>query len=160
MADGAPNGYSIISFDGTDYKLDFHAAGRSPDYQIELDAPELVSTSQLAETIVSANFFNGSEHSVVEMRVDDGAWRPMEHARTFDPKYQRHFDREAAVLETKKEAWRGMAKPKPSTHLWQGALPGDLRTGTHKIEVRATDDWDRTFTEARVLRVTEPPTGS
>ena len=29
MADGAPNGYSVISFDGTDYRLDFFAAGRS-----------------------------------------------------------------------------------------------------------------------------------
>ncbi|MEZ6066937.1 MAG: calcineurin-like phosphoesterase family protein [Planctomycetaceae bacterium] len=38
MKDGAPNGYSIISFDGVEYRLDYRAAGRSPDYQMEIDA--------------------------------------------------------------------------------------------------------------------------
>ncbi|MDN5782599.1 MAG: calcineurin phosphoesterase, partial [Luteimonas sp.] len=29
---------------------------------------------------------------------------------------------------------------KPSAHLWRGALPTDLGTGEHRVEVRALDD--------------------
>jgi hypothetical protein len=153
MADGAPNGYSIISFNGTDYRLDFHAAGRGPGYQMEVDAPEVVGASQLAETIISANVFNGSQNSVVEMRIGDGEWQTMKHTRAIDPKYQRTFDREAALL-AKNEAWRALPEPDPSSHLWRLSLPANVPVGTHAIEVRATDDWDRTFTATRIVRVT------
>src|SRR5690606_4139314 len=108
MADGAPNGYSIISFDGTDYNLEFRAAGRSADYQIEVDAPEVVSTAQLADTVVYANVFNGSEKSVVEMRVGDGEWQPMEQTREVDPKYARTFELEEAVIGNP-PAWRKLS---------------------------------------------------
>ena len=42
MADGAPNGYSIISFDGAKYSLDFKAAGQPADYQMRIMMPELI----------------------------------------------------------------------------------------------------------------------
>src|SRR5690606_14804136 len=114
MADGAPNGYSIISFDGTDYRLEYRAAGRSADYQIEVDAPEVVTTAQLSDTIVYANVFNGSEKSVVEMRVGDGEWRAMEQTREVDPQFQRVVELEARLLEHE-AAWRKLPKPKASS---------------------------------------------
>lgn len=154
MADGAPNGYSILSFDGTDYTLDFKAAGRPTDYQMHIQAPEAVATADLEETAVYVNVFNGSERSTVEMRVGDCDWASMQHTIQVDPHYQQVFDEEAAILaETK--AWRELPHPKPSSHLWTAALPADLAPGTHLLRVRTTDMSGRTFEASRVLRVEE-----
>lgn len=160
MADGAPNGYSIISFDGTDYELDFFAAGRPANHQMEIDAPEEIALAQVAETPVFVNFFNGSAKSTVEFRVGAGPWQAMAHTREIDPKLQRTFEREEAILNRAKEQkapapWRPMSKPKASSHLWKAPLPAGVGAGTHQIEVRATDDFGRTHTDRRVLRVVE-----
>lgn len=152
MADGAPNGYSIISFDGTDYQLDFRAAGRPDDYQMEIDAPEVVAAAGLPDTTVYANVFNGSARSVVELRVGEGEWITMQHTREIDPQYQHVFDHEARLLAHGK-AWRELPKPKPSSHLWKAALPATTPAGTHLIEVRATDARGRTVTSQRVIRI-------
>ncbi|MBX3437780.1 MAG: calcineurin-like phosphoesterase family protein [Planctomycetaceae bacterium] len=152
MADGAPNGYTIIRFDGTDYALDYFAAGRSPDYQMEIEAPEVLTSSEAPETAVFANVFNGSEKWTVEMQIGDAEWSPMERTVAIDPKYQQVFDREAVLLE-KAENWRKLPKPKLSTHLWRGVLPGELPPGTHPIRVRATDERGRTFHGQRIIRV-------
>ena len=152
MADGAPNGYSIMSFDGTDYALDFYAAGRSPDYQMEIDAPELVTQSEAETATVFVNVFNGSEKTTVEMRVGDGEWTTMERTVAIDPKFQRVFDHEAALLELE-EKWRKLPKPKESTHLWRSALPAGLPAGTHRIEIRATDENGRVYEDERIIRV-------
>lgn len=153
MADGAPNGYSLLSFDGTDYRLDFRAAGRPADYQMEIDAPESVGQPELSSHTVTANVFNGSSKTIVELRGGDGEWRRMTKVSLADPKLQRVFDREEAVL-AKIEAWRRLKEPKPSTHLWQISLPADLTPGTHLLQVRATDRDGRVVTGHRVLRVT------
>ncbi|MEO2032288.1 MAG: calcineurin-like phosphoesterase family protein [Planctomycetaceae bacterium] len=152
MADGAPNGYSLLSFDGTDYKLDFRAAGRSPEYQMEIDAPEVVQRSDLINQTISANVFNGSAKSVVELRVGDSDWRRMTKVNLIDPKFQRVYDREAQLLE-KKAAWRQLPAPKESSHLWQISLPPDLSSGTHLLHVRATDRHGRVCMGQRILRV-------
>jgi hypothetical protein len=157
MADGAPNGYSIISFDGTNYHLDFFAAGRSPDYQMEIDAPEVVSTAELADTPVYVNVFNGSEKSTVLLRVGQGEWVTMQHSREVDPKYQRRYDLEEKLLK-QTESWRKLPKPKPSSHLWRAMLPGSVAAGTHSIEVKATDRLGRSHSSTRIIRVS-PQTG-
>ncbi|MDA1052209.1 MAG: calcineurin-like phosphoesterase family protein [Planctomycetota bacterium] len=153
MADGAPNGYSIISFDGTNYKLDYKAAGRSADYQMQIHAPEVVAIDKLSETVVYVNVFNGSERSKVEMRVgQDGTWTAMQHTREIDPLLQRVFDAEEKVIGEPAN-WRKMSKPKASTHLWKAAIPTDATVGTHSIEVRETDMNGRTLIARRVLRI-------
>ncbi len=152
MADGAPNGYSIISFDGTDYQLDFHAAGRGPDYQIEIDAPEVITADAAPKTTIYANVFNGSEKTTVSFRVAGQKWTSMVHSREIDPKYQRTVDREAEIL-AQGNRWRKLPKPKPSSHLWKAVLPSDLPIGTHQIEIRAQDHWGRTFRASRIIRV-------
>ena len=155
MADGAPNGYSIISFDGTDYKLDFFAAGRSNDYQMEIDAPEVVSLGHLPETSVFVNVFNGSEKNTVQMRIGAGNWLTMEQVREVDPKYQRRYDLEESLLK-QGAAWRKLPKPKPSSHLWRASLPAGIGPGTHALEVKSTDRLGRVSSGRRILRVVRP----
>ncbi len=153
MADGAPNGYSIISFDGTNYKLDYKAAGRSADYQMQIHAPEVVSIDKLGETTIYVNIFNGSERSKVEMRVgQDGSWTTMQHTREIDPLLQQVFEAEEKVIGEPTN-WRKMSKPKPSTHLWKSPLPSGVSTGAHLIEIRETDMNGRTLKAERVIRV-------
>jgi hypothetical protein len=151
MADGAPNGYSIISFDGNKYSLDFKAAGRSKKYQMSIHAPEQVSTAKAAETDVFVNVFNGSERSKVEMRLGrDGEWQTMERQVKEDPTL---VDLYRAENEIEKKPWRTMSKPKPSTHLWQARLPADPPAGTHLISIRETDMFGRTHEGRRVIRI-------
>ena len=154
MADGAPNGYSILSFDGTDYTLDFKAAGRPADYQMHIHAPEVVSMVELEETAVYANVFNGSSRSSVELRIGGSDWETMQQINEIDPRYQQVFDEEAAVL-AETSAWRKMSNPKRSTHLWRAVLPNDVGAGTHLLRVRTTDMSGRTYESSRVIRVEE-----
>jgi hypothetical protein len=152
MADGAPNGYSIITFDGKKYRLDFKAAGRPADYQMEIHAPEEVSADRLGETLVYVNLFNGSERSKVELSLDGTTWVPMHHTREVDPKYRAVFDAEAAVLATAKK-FRQLAEPKESSHLWKAPLPSTAGPGTHVLRVRATDVNGEPHADQRVIRV-------
>ncbi len=153
MADGAPNGYSILSFDGTKYQLDFKAAGRSTNYQMQIHAPEVVTVDKLSETAIYVNVFNGSERSQVEMRVGQaGSWTKMAQTRAIDPQLQRVYDAEEKVIGDPAN-WRKMSKPKNSTHLWKGSLPSDTVPGTHLIEVRETDMHGRKIASQRVIRI-------
>lgn len=155
MADGAPNGYSIISFDGTKYQLDYKAAGRSADYQMQIHAPEIVTLNKLYDTLIYVNVFNGSERSKVEMRVGSkDIWTVMEHTREVDPQLQWVFEAEEKVIGDPAN-WRRMSKPKSSTHLWKAALPTDTAVGTHLIEIRETDMHGRTIKSQRVIRIAE-----
>ena len=162
MADGAPNGYSIVSFNGQTYEFEFRAAGRSKNYQMQIHAPDLIETTQLEETSVYANVFNGSEKTQVEMRIrtrpgsgqgTDGPWQSMTHTAEPDPKYIQTFENEK-LLPAKN--WRDLPKPKNSTHLWKATLPADLEPGLHVLEVRATEETGKQFESRRLFRVGKP----
>ncbi len=151
MRDGAPNGYSIITFDGTRYSIEFKAASRAKDYQMNIYAPEAVDGWQAHKTEVLVNVFGGSERSRVEMRLGrDGTWQTMEKVAREDPAY--------AVL---KEAETGSVPPPgrklpakmKSPHLWMGMLPRYPRAGVLPIEVRTTDMFGRTYTATRTVTV-------
>ncbi|CAN5900100.1 calcineurin-like phosphoesterase family protein [soil metagenome] len=181
MRDGAPNGYSIFSFDGQNYSIEFRAAGRPKEYQMNIYAPEEIESSEAAETEILVNVFAGSEKSVVEMRLGaDGEWVPLERISIEDPAYvatkaredaylaammeraERH--REAAGEATNVDEVRGRRRvqelpfiPLPdankSPHIWRGRLPADPPEGVHLIEVRTTDMFDQTYNDRRSIRV-------
>jgi hypothetical protein len=152
MADGAPNGYSIITFDGQQYTLDFKVAGKSPEYQMNIQVPEAVPVDRIEATDVYVNVFNGSEKSTVEIRWSDrSAWVPLERTVMNDPAYSRIVADEAKIGD---KTWRELTKPKPSTHLWHGRLPAGVSPGTHRLQVRTTDMHGRTLTADRIVRVT------
>ena len=155
MADGGPNGYSILNFNGGNYWLDYHSAGRGSDYQMEIDAPEVVNAADAASTPIYVNFFNGDEHSVVKLRVDNEDWSTLEHVREADPKYVRTFEKENMILEKDSTLWRKLPKPGVSTHLWKGMLPAHISAGTQRIDVQAVDRHGRAFDDHRIIRVEE-----
>ncbi len=164
MADGAPNGYSVISFDGHQYQLDFRAAGRPKDYQMSIMMPEEVATDQLAKTDVLVNVFNGSNRSTVEISLDDtDTWVALEQVRFEDPNYLETRQRELAIREKlaaggiePDRMFRELTGPKPSSHLWRGRLPANLTAGLHLLRVRTRDMDGRRHDGVRAFRVRAP----
>lgn len=137
MSDGAPNGYSILSFDGKDYQLDFKAAGRSADYQMRIAIAEEVKVTELEKTDVFVNVFNGSEKSTVEMSIDGSAEMvKLKKVVGFDPFYVEMVKEDRAI--TKRDA-PNLPSPKQCPHLWKGRLPESLALGTHLISIKSTD---------------------
>lgn len=150
--DGTPNGYSIISFDGAEYGLEYKAAGRPADYQMQIHAPEVITAADVASTVVTANVFNGLPTSVIEMRIGTGDWTAMSPTTRPDPTYQRLYELEELVAE---KPWLKLPTPKDSSHLWEAMLPEGLAPGSHLIEVRASKVFGKTYSGRRIVRVTK-----
>ena len=151
MADGAPNGYSIITFDGHEYTLDFKAAGRPAGYQMNIQSPDAVTADKAGQTDIYVNVFNGSERSKVEMRFGEtGKWTPMDRTLINDPGYVKLRAAEQAV---KDKPWRDLPNPKKCPHLWHARLPDKPPVGTHTLHVRTTDMHGRIYHGYRVIRV-------
>lgn len=149
MRDGAPNGYSTITFDGRNATFDFKAARRPADYQMNIQAPEVIAASAAANTTIHVNVFSGSEKSTVHFRVSDGKWMRMKKVRAKDPLYTTIRERDLRDFP-KAPALNG---PVDSTHLWRANLPADLKPGAQLIHVKTKDMYGREFTAQRVLRV-------
>jgi hypothetical protein len=150
MADGGPNGYSIVEFDGHKYKVTFRAASRPESDQMAIFAPGEVGRVDLAATEVVVNVWAGSERSVVAMRAGGGDWRPMTQFEGQDPGFLKLKELETGPVPPPGLKLPGAARTR---HLWKAALPAELSRGTHAIEVRTTDMFGQTYTGRRVIRV-------
>lgn len=152
-ADGTPNGYTVMHFDGIKYLLEYRAARRGPDEQLRITAPEVVSAADAASTEFRANIFNAIPGAVVEFRVGDSAWRTMTKTeQETDPIFQSLFDEEKTYLP-EKPPWRPLAKPMVCPHLWKAALADTLPAGTHLIQVQATNPNGQVLKGERIIRV-------
>ena len=149
MRDGAPNGYSIITFDGVNHTLDFKAARQPASYQLSIHAPDSVESVDSDPNYVYVNVFNGSEKSKVRMKVGDGEWTEMEKVLEPDPHYVETRNRE---IETNPDGSQ-LNGPIASGHLWKTQLPTGLSLGNYLIEVEATDAYGRMHKGNRIIRV-------
>jgi hypothetical protein len=151
MADGAPNGYSIISFDGSEYRVEFRAAGRPAKYQMNITAPEVIDAAEAGETEIYVNVFNGSERTQVQLRVGKSdEWLKMERTVEKDPGYIQAFEREASIEQRNTPK---MSAPKASTHLWKVKLPSEIELGPQLIHIRSKDPDGQTHDAYRVIRI-------
>ncbi len=150
MSDGAPNGYSVVEFDGTKYKVFFRAASRPESEQMSIWMPEEIQRSETGSTEVIVNVFAGSERSTVEMRVGNGEWAAMTNFEGQDPYFL-----ELKKLEASPKPPLGLKLPGASKtkHLWKSNLPARLPKGTHAVEIRTTDMFGVTYTDRRTVRV-------
>lgn len=161
MADGAPNGYSIMTFQGREYQLEYRAAGRPANYQMNIDAPDEISSGKPLPVWV--NVFNGSEESTVEVSVgEQGEWLPLVRCAACDPDYIRMASREDQVkssLTTSAAQRRLEFDPDNrlilSTHLWRTELPPGMPPGVHCLRVRTTDMHGLVHWGYRLVRVVE-----
>lgn len=160
MNDGAPNGYSVITFDGTDYRVRFKAARRPENYQMNIYLPEEIKKNELDTTKVLVNIFAGSERSKVEMTIDNqNRWFPLKQVETIDPEILR-MHRLNPVLQKQTDGQAledvfgySMDYPSKTSHMWQAWLPAGISGGTHKVTVKTTDMYGQTWSASRIFRV-------
>ena len=161
MRDGTPNGYAFLNVNGADYTIDWQAARARPDYRMTVYAPAQIEAAKATENALEVNVFNGSPKTRVETRTAGGKWTSMQRNADFDPGYAAlkaveenvpAFDKTLDKKARGTAPWRAMPAPEATPHLWKMALP-TLPVGVHAIEVRVTDDWNRTFEEKRIVRV-------
>ena len=151
MRDGAPNGYTILTFKDRGVTVDFKASRRPAEYQMNILTPESIAQSAVKETPLYVNVFNGSPESIVRYRMNDlGPWVELAKVREPDPTYVAAYEREPV---SPVPPYRRMPAPIASPHLWKGALPANLPAGTHEIRVQATDGNGKWHTASRVLTV-------
>lgn len=159
MNDGAPNGYSVITFEGNSYSVRFKAARKPADYQMNIYLPEVIEKSALDTTSVLANIFAGSVKSKVEMSIDNGDWIAMDTIQTIDPEILRMhnlspFLNEKVNSQPLEDVFGfKMDFPSKSHHIWQAILPKNIELGTHRLTVRTTDMYNQTYTAHRIFRV-------
>ncbi|HKB92427.1 MAG TPA: hypothetical protein VKC60_18065, partial [Opitutaceae bacterium] len=79
------------------------------------------------------------------------SWASMRRTLQWDPEYAKAYLAQDD-LTTPLPGLR-LPDPVPCPHLWKSYLPSDLAVGLHTIEVRATDPYERAFTEKRALNV-------
>ncbi len=153
MRDGTPKGYAFIHFNGNEYMIDYKVAGKDAAYQIALYAPKVIPNKRPGSAAMYANFFMGKKGDKVEYRIDETEWKKMNYTEDADPSFI------AALIkwdftETLIPGRRPSA-PEKSTHLWEAKFPNNLTVGPHRIEVRATDMFGRTFTSTKSFKVQE-----
>jgi len=106
-----------------------------------------IAADRLASTRLVVNLFDGGPRSRVEVSLPGHAPRDMQKVERLDPFVVEVYTRNA---ETKKP-WVEAGK---SSHIWQATLPANLEAGTHRVTVRATDEYGRTHAATMVLEVT------
>ncbi len=167
QSDGAPNGFHVLAVDGARYTTTLvpaHDPNRAQlrlvlDSQVHRDGAEVmrdyhtgvllsgpIARAAVASTRVVANFFTGGPRSKLEMAVGRGAFVPMTKVERIDPFVTEVYTRNEAT----KKPWVTAAR---SSHVWQSGLPTDLRRGTHRVTVRAIDEYGRSHTARMVLEV-------
>jgi hypothetical protein len=149
MRDGAPVGYSVFSFDGNQYRVEFRAARRPAGYQMNVIAPDALPADKVASTTIYANVFGGSERSEVEYSFAGSPWAKMDKAEEEDPMYAETVKREKGL----KPPYRDLPGPIKSPHLWKTTLLGGLKPGVYPLHVRTTDMFGQVYYTTRAIRV-------
>lgn len=147
MQDGNPNGYYVMTFEGTSVQPRFIPAPGNPETQMRIVLDPLlagtrdalgnvraINRGQLAPgTKVVVNLFDGGERDLVEVSIDGGDYRPMENVVRTDPFMERMRERFAGTDDK-------FSTPQPSSHIWEYPLP-NLTPGLHVIRVRSLDEF-------------------
>jgi len=159
MNDGAPNGYSVIAFDGNNYSVQFKAARRPESYQMNIYLPDAMTKTAADTTHIFVNVFAGSKKSVVEMQIDNGNWIKMENFKTIDPEVLKMhqltpFLKEKVNGQPLDEVFGfAMDYPSISHHIWKAKFPQGIKPGAHTITIRTTDMYNQTYTAHRIFLV-------
>lgn len=140
MADGTPNGFATLTVQPQGrYALRWHVAGAADDPPFGLHAPKVLRRGAWPGFGVYANVWMGDADTRVEYRVGEGVWQPMRRVDRADPEL-----RAINADDDRSDVLRGVDRAPeavPSPHLWRGALPTDLPSGEHAVEVRVFDRW-------------------
>lgn len=132
--DGTENGYLILSVDGSDYRIEYQAAGKSSEFQMRVHSPAGTVDSSNREILV--NVFAGSPKSRVTARVDGLPPFALDWFVGADPLIERlHKEDDGSVPNASVEPYGAVH------HLWKGLLPEGLPPGLHQLTVEEVDQY-------------------
>jgi len=149
MQDGNPNGYYVMTFDGTRVQPRFIPGKGDPNrsMRIVLDPLPLgtrdpatgkvlaINRGPLApDTKVIVNLFDGGDQDVVQLSLDGGPWTKLANVLRNDPFQDRQFLQYQGTEDA-------VGRPEPSSHIWELPLPADLAAGVHTVEVVTRDNF-------------------
>jgi calcineurin-like phosphoesterase family protein len=142
--DGSPNGFTVIEFDGAEYRTEFRAAGLGREHQMRIYPPGDHSAGESPRTTVLVNVFHGGPESTVECSLDGGEFLPMVRRPQTDPVAELYYAGPA-------ESGKTWIDPTQSDHIWELDFGDSLpRRGTHRITVRVTEPDGDVFTSSRI----------
>ncbi len=142
MADGTPNGYAIVSFDGNRFSIRYKAARRPADYQMQIAAPDVVASAHVANTELLVNFFVGGDGAKLEMEI--AGWPVVPLSCT-----DKNWNPNSETAKVAHTSWNG----KNNAHLWLGSLPAGLKAGSYTMQFTGTDIFGQKHKTAQVIVV-------
>jgi hypothetical protein len=163
--DGTPNGFHVLSVDGNRYATRFVPAAEkaSGQMRIVINGPasnaqrssgeppgSAIAVNCLSKCEIVVNVFDGGPRTTVscEVLASGAGAMEMQRVAALDPLMVRLF----AEHESACKSW---VQAVESTHIWKAPVPGGLGPGTHRVTVRARDQYGRLETGHALLEVTE-----
>jgi len=148
MQDGNPNGYYVMTFNGTRVKPKFIPGKGDPNQsmRIVLDPLPLgthdasgkvlaINRGPLApDTKVIVNLFDGGDQDTVRLSLDGGPWVKLQNVLRTDPFQKRQFLQYRGTDSA-------VGRPEPSSHIWEHPLSPNLAPGVHTVEVLTRDNF-------------------
>ncbi len=162
--DGTPNGFHILSVDGTSYTTRFVPFKEPNARQIRVSVlshlhQEMwrdyrpgalieppITEQAVPSTTIAANVFDGGPKTKVTMTVAGREPIAMTRKTMPDPFVAELYGRNDAV----KKSW---VKAEPSSHMWVARLPAGLKPGVHAVRVTAEDEYGRVHRTNMALEV-------
>lgn len=157
--DGTPNGFHVLSVDGSNYTTRFVPAlsKSASQMRVMVDGPHRRAAAQERSSIpihlidgceIVANVFDGGPRTTATCEIIGSDTGTLLMHRTFarDPLINELFARRGAVRKPWVEAT-------PSTHLWKTPVPAGLKAGAYSVRVRAVDEYGRQHVAHTVLEI-------
>ena len=165
--DGTPNGFHVLSVEGSRYTTRFVPANEPNGRQMRilLDSefhraekeiyrdfrPGQLLGSPIARenvyaTEVVVNVFDGGPRTKVEYRIGGKEPVAMKRHTRPDPFVHEVYARNQAT----KKPW---VNAEPSSHIFVARLPADLEAGTHCLKVTALDEYGREHRDSLVVEI-------
>lgn len=142
MSDGTPNGYAFLYIDEDDLKLEWRVAGKPSDFQMTIDAPDVISSESDDKILIRANIFNALPNAEVKMKIgEDGDWIEMNRSPQKDPVRLAAKEIESKIDKT---PWRKIGQyDATSNHIWEADLNSLLgkQSGVYCIYIKSKDKW-------------------
>lgn len=140
MEDGTPNGFARLHFTPERVTMRYFASRGRDELRLGLTSPGVLRRFAYPAYSVYANLYSGDVNAKVEYRIDGGEWLPMQRVDAIDPELLALNIDDARSPELRSRDRAVVASITP--HIWHVRVPTTLAAGEHKVEVRATSEFE------------------
>lgn len=143
---GSPRNYFVLDFDGNDYKFRYKGIGLDARKQMSIYVTGIDSTEhhlrdfkQVDDGELIINVYGGCDSTRVICRLDGGQWMECSKRDMIDPYVARARELNLRKVYPTLFSRMNPFRNRSSEQIWAIALPEEYRTGTHTVEVKASD---------------------